>query len=46
MTRTHALESLVSSSFLRGLSTREVEAVLNETFDGQAARATDGLAHS
>jgi putative transposase len=33
VTRTYALESLVISSFLRGLSTRDVEAVLEETFD-------------
>ena len=31
--RTHALESLVISSFLRGLSTRDVEAALKETFE-------------
>ena len=31
--RTHALESLVISSFLRGLSTRDVEAALAETFE-------------
>ncbi len=33
MTRPYALESLVIGSFLRGLSTRHVEAVLEETFD-------------
>jgi transposase-like protein len=33
VTRTYALESLVISSFLRGLSTRDVEAVLEDTFD-------------
>ena len=33
VTRTHALESLVISSFLRGLSTRDVEAALAETFE-------------
>jgi putative transposase len=33
VTRTYALESLVISSFLRGLSTRDVEAALEETFD-------------
>jgi putative transposase len=33
VTRTYALESLVISSFLRGLSTRDVEAVLGETFE-------------
>ena len=31
--RTYALESLVISSFLRGLSTRDVEAALEEVFD-------------
>ena len=31
--RTHALESLVICSFLRGLSVRDVEAVLSETFE-------------
>ena len=33
--RTYALESLVISSFLRGLSVRDVEAALEETFDTQ-----------
>jgi putative transposase len=33
VTRTYALESLVISSFLRGLSTRDVEAVLEDTFE-------------
>jgi transposase-like protein len=33
VTRTHALESLVICSFLRGLSVRDVEAALEETFD-------------
>ena len=33
VTRTYAPESLVIGSFLRGLSTRDVEAVLEETFD-------------
>jgi putative transposase len=33
VTRTHALESLVICSFLRGLSTRDVEATLAETFE-------------
>jgi putative transposase len=33
VTRTYALESLVIPSFLRGLSVRDVEAVLEETFD-------------
>ena len=41
VTRTYALESLVISSFLRGLSTRDVEAALEETFDEQlASRST------
>jgi putative transposase len=31
--RTHALESLVISSFLRGLSTRDVEGALEEVFE-------------
>jgi transposase-like protein len=31
--RTHALEALVIASFLRGLSTRDVEAALEEAFD-------------
>lgn len=31
--RTHALESLVISGFLRGLSTRDVEAALQEVFE-------------
>ena len=39
--RTYALESLVIGSFLRGLSTRDVEAVLEETFDEPlASRST------
>jgi putative transposase len=33
VTHTYALESLVISAFLRGLSTRDVEAVLEDTFD-------------
>jgi putative transposase len=33
VTRTHALEALVISGFLRGLSVRDVEAMLAETFD-------------
>jgi putative transposase len=33
VTRTYALESLVIGSFLRGLSTRGVEAALEEPFD-------------
>jgi putative transposase len=33
VTRTHARESLVICSFLRGLSTRDVEAALAETFE-------------
>jgi putative transposase len=37
VTRTYALESLVIGSFLRGLSTRDVEAVLEETFDEPVA---------
>ena len=41
VTRTYALESLVISSFLRGLSTRDVEAALEETFDEPiASRST------
>jgi putative transposase len=35
--RTHALESLVISGFLRGLSTRDVEAALEEVFEGPIA---------
>src|SRR5438067_12979040 len=31
--RTHALEALVLCSFLRGLSVRDVEAALEETFE-------------
>ena len=39
--RTHALESLVICSFLRGLSVRDVEAALEETFDEPiASRST------
>jgi hypothetical protein len=37
VTRTYALESLVIGSFLGGLSTRDVEAVLEETFDEPVA---------
>ena len=33
--RTHALEALVIASFLRGLSVRDVEAALEEAFDGR-----------
>ena len=33
MARTYALESLIICSFLRGLSVRDVEAALEETFD-------------
>jgi transposase-like protein len=33
VTRTHALEALVLCSFLRGLSVRDVEAALEETFE-------------
>ena len=41
VTRTHALESLVISSFLRGLSTRDVEAALEEVFEEPiASKAT------
>src|SRR5918994_5948277 len=40
VTRTYALESLVIGSFLRGLSTRDVEAVLEETFDEQVSSRT------
>jgi putative transposase len=41
VTRTYALESLVIGSFLRGLSTRDVEAVLEEAFEQPiASRAT------
>jgi len=41
VTRTYALESLVISSFLRGLSTRDIEAALCETFDERiASRST------
>jgi len=41
VTRTHALESLVISSFLRGLSTRDVEAALQEVFEEPiASKAT------
>jgi putative transposase len=35
--RTHALESLVISGFLRGLSTRDVEAALEEVFEEPVA---------
>jgi transposase-like protein len=41
VSRTYALESLVISSFLRGLSTRDIEAALEETFDEPiASRST------
>ena len=41
VTRTHALESLVISGFLRGLSTRDVEGALEEVFEEQiASKAT------
>ena len=41
MARTHALESLVICSFLRGLSVRDVEAALSETFDeGVVSKST------
>jgi putative transposase len=36
VTRTWALESLVIGSFLRGLSTRDVEAVLEEDLRGSS----------
>jgi putative transposase len=32
--RTHALEALIVCSFLRGLSVRDIEAALEETFEG------------
>jgi transposase-like protein len=35
--RTHALESLVISGFLRGLSTRDIEAALEEVFEAPVA---------
>ncbi|MGH2781395.1 MAG: IS256 family transposase [Thermoleophilaceae bacterium] len=35
VTRTHALEALVVLSFLRGLSVRDVEGLLEEVFDGK-----------
>ena len=34
VTRTHVLEALVIASFLRGLSVRDVEAALEEVFEG------------
>ena len=37
MTKTKALESLVIASFVRGLSTRDVEAALEEALGEQAA---------
>jgi putative transposase len=37
VTKTHALETLVIASFVRGLSVRDVEAALAETRGGQAA---------
>jgi len=41
VTRTYALQSLVISSFPRGLSTRDVEAVLEDTFEEPlASRST------
>jgi putative transposase len=42
--RTHALESLVICSFLRGLSTRDVEAALQETFEEPMASQEHGVA--
>ena len=44
VTRTWALESLVIGSFLRGLSTRDVEAVLKEDLRGADQLALDGVA--
>jgi transposase-like protein len=35
VTRTHALEALVVGSFLRGLSVRDIEALLEESFGEQ-----------
>jgi putative transposase len=41
VTRTHALEALVMLSFLRGLSVRDVEALLEETFgEGVVSKST------
>jgi len=41
VTRTHALETLVMLSFLRGLSVRDVEALLEETFgEGSVSKST------
>jgi putative transposase len=37
VTKTHALESLVIASFIRGLSVRDVEATLADTLSDQAA---------
>jgi putative transposase len=37
--RTHALEALVVCSFLRGLSVRDIEAALEETFEGRSCRS-------
>jgi transposase-like protein len=37
VTRTHALESLVISGFLRGLSTRDIESALAEVFEEPVA---------
>jgi putative transposase len=45
VTRTWALESLVIGSFLRGLSTPDVEAVLEEDLRGADQLALDGVAH-
>ena len=44
LTRTYALESLVICSFLRGLSMRDVEAVLEETFDEPVSRKSTVVA--
>jgi putative transposase len=37
VTKTHALASLVIASFVRGLSVRDVEAILADALDDQAA---------
>jgi putative transposase len=37
--RTYALETLVICSFLRGLSVRDVEAALEDTFDAPVLRS-------
>jgi putative transposase len=43
--RTHALESLVISAFLRGLSTRDVEGALEEVFEQPIASKSNRLAN-